>query len=151
MTDVVRGPDGELMRVTQAWSNSMDLSWVKDGDRWKRTATEAKYDNEGRVRSRVTTETFAYEGELVAAKDTCSVFWGSHGCHRERGHEGDCWCDCCCCVHHPDADSGCVAGPPYYGDETSFFGDDVEARGLARPKDAAISSPVNLDLSEETR
>jgi hypothetical protein len=54
----------------------------------------------------------------------CEVYWGSHGCARPRGHEGDHWCDCCECDDHPDPDSGCVAGPPYYGDDTRFFGDD---------------------------
>lgn len=60
----------------------------------------------------------------------CRVYWGSHGCHKPRGHEGPCWCDCCECENHPDDDSGCVAGPPWYGPRTTFYGEDVEARGL---------------------
>lgn len=54
----------------------------------------------------------------------CRVYWGSHGCERPKGHEGDHWCDCCDCEDHPD-DSGCVAGPPYYGAETRFYGEDA--------------------------
>jgi hypothetical protein len=65
----------------------------------------------------------------------CDVYWGSHGCSRPQGHDGDCWCDCCDCENHPDEDSGCVAGPPYYGPSTSFYGDAVSARGLATKKE----------------
>jgi len=66
----------------------------------------------------------------------CDVYWGSHGCHRERGHEGDCECDCCHCGEHhpfpdwPDEDVLCVAKAPYYGPDTRFYGDDVAVRGL---------------------
>jgi hypothetical protein len=60
----------------------------------------------------------------------CDVYWGTHGCQFPRGHSGACWCDCCQCEAHPDADSGCVGGPPYYGPRTVFYGDDVEWRGL---------------------
>lgn len=55
----------------------------------------------------------------------CRVYWGSHGCARPLGHDGDHWCDCCDCDNHPDPDSGCVAGPPYYGPDTRFYGDDI--------------------------
>lgn len=57
--------------------------------------------------------------------ERCRVYWGSHGCCRPGGHDGDHWCSCCDCDDHPDHDSGCVAGPPYYGPETKFYGDDV--------------------------
>jgi hypothetical protein len=60
----------------------------------------------------------------------CRVYWGSHGCSFERGHEGDCACDCCECRNHPDPDSGCVARVPYYGKITRFYGEDAEVRGL---------------------
>jgi hypothetical protein len=68
--------------------------------------------------------------------ENCRVYWGSHGCCFERGHEGDCACDCCDCP--PDHDHAqpayenvyCVARPPYYGEITRFYGEDVEARGL---------------------
>ena len=56
---------------------------------------------------------------------SCDVYWGSHGCARPKGHEGAHWCDCCDCESHPDEASGCVAGPPYYGADTTFFGDDA--------------------------
>jgi hypothetical protein len=59
--------------------------------------------------------------------DPCRTYWGSHGCARPAGHDGDHWCDCCACENHPDPDSGCVAGPPYYGPElTVFTTDDKE-------------------------
>lgn len=63
----------------------------------------------------------------------CEVYWGSHGCRFERGHEGGCECDCCTCGdRHPDAGDGvlCVAKPPYYGPDTNFYGDDAAGRGL---------------------
>jgi hypothetical protein len=55
----------------------------------------------------------------------CKVYWTSHGCGRPKGHDGPHWCDCCDCADHPDHDSGCVAGPPYYGDATNFYGEDA--------------------------
>lgn len=66
----------------------------------------------------------------------CRVYWGSHGCHKERGHKGGCECDCCDCGEHhpypdwPDEDVLCVAKAPYYGPGTRFYGEDAEARGL---------------------
>ena len=60
-----------------------------------------------------------------AHPESCGVYWGSHGCARPHGHDGAHWCDCCDCDNHPDADSGCVAGPPYYGPDTRFYGEDV--------------------------
>lgn len=65
-----------------------------------------------------------------AHREPCRVYWGTHGCERPRGHDGDHWCSCCDCVNHPDPDSGCVAGPPYYGlvdQGTRFFGEDLHA------------------------
>src|SRR5690242_11774676 len=66
----------------------------------------------------------------------CRVYWGSHGCHLDRGHEGTCECDCCNCGEHhpypdwPDDSVRCVAKAPYYGPDTRFYGEDVAARGL---------------------
>lgn len=62
----------------------------------------------------------------------CHVYWGSHGCHRPAGHGPDVphECDCCECEQHPDEDSGCVAKPPYYGEQTRFYGEDAVALGL---------------------
>lgn len=63
-----------------------------------------------------------------AHAEPCRVYWGSHGCSRPHGHEGDHWCDCCeCDDHERDHEAeGCVAGPPYYGPETRFYGEDTE-------------------------
>ena len=61
-----------------------------------------------------------------AHAEGCHVYWGSHGCSRPKGHDGDHWCDCCTCENHPDPDSGCVAGPPYYGPDTLFYGEDAD-------------------------
>lgn len=58
-------------------------------------------------------------------KTYCAVYWGSHGCELERGHDGKCECDCCECFNHPDWDSGCVGKYPYYGPSTNFYGDDA--------------------------
>ncbi len=72
----------------------------------------------------------------------CRVYWGSHGCDLERGHEGDCECLCCDCPpgHHPWIDWPsehvlCVAKAPYYGAETRFYGEDVRERGLPHIED----------------
>lgn len=54
----------------------------------------------------------------------CRVYWGSHGCDLEFGHEGPHFC-CCECATHPDEDSGCVGAWPYYGDITRFYGEDA--------------------------
>lgn len=68
----------------------------------------------------------------------CRVYWGSHGCMHERGHSEPHRCDCCDCPewHHDgivapvladDDGSGviCVARPPYYGPDTTFYGEDA--------------------------
>ena len=60
----------------------------------------------------------------------CRVYWGSHGCQRERGHEGTHECSCCYCpenehTHEPDKyNVVCVAKEPYYGPTTVFYGED---------------------------
>lgn len=59
----------------------------------------------------------------VAHREGCRVYWGSHGCERPRGHDGPHWCDCCDCDDHPG--EGCVGGPPYFGSDTRFYGDDA--------------------------
>jgi hypothetical protein len=71
----------------------------------------------------------------------CDVYWGSHGCELARGHEGAHLCGCEC-ESHPDPDSGCVCGFPYYGWRTVFYGDDApgaqawfnEALGMDCPR-----------------
>jgi hypothetical protein len=75
----------------------------------------------------------------------CRVYWGSHGCAYERGHGGPCECECCACLDHvanPYDDEGvlCVAKPPYYGPQTGFYGEDVQARGLPTLKEAEAMS-----------
>ncbi len=71
-------------------------------------------------------------GELIHAEPPCRVYWGSHGCDLPRGHlaEQPHDCGCCECDRHPDEDSGCVAKPPYYGEDTKFYGEDAEELGL---------------------
>jgi hypothetical protein len=69
--------------------------------------------------------------QLDEAPVPCRVYWGSHGCHLERGHPADVPCRCDCeCVIHPDPDSGCVCAWPYYGPDTNFYGEDAGNRGL---------------------
>lgn len=41
----------------------------------------------------------------------CRVYWGSHGCDKERGHKGPHACRC--------------GTPPYRGRWTRFYGEDV--------------------------
>ena len=42
----------------------------------------------------------------IPLNNICRVYWGSHGCQLERGHEGTCECSCCMCdnehTHEPD-------------------------------------------------
>jgi len=55
----------------------------------------------------------------------CRVYWGSHGCKFERGHQGLHQCDCCTCDPHiEDNEEGCVGSYPYYGEGTRFYGED---------------------------
>lgn len=70
-------------------------------------------------------------------KTFCRVYWGSHGCHLPRGHDGGHLCDCCTCVNHPDPPSDpdegeCVGAAPYYGSETNFHGEDTCQRDCPR-------------------
>jgi hypothetical protein len=62
---------------------------------------------------------------------SCRVYWGSHGCHLPRGHEGPHLCDC---ANKPDVDPVTreypdgtlnVGAPPYYGPDTRFYGEDA--------------------------
>ncbi len=72
-------------------------------------------------------------GPVTPRENPCRVYWGSHGCDLERGHEGAHDCGCCeCGENHPDAGDGvlCVATAPYYGEQTRFYGEDAEALGL---------------------
>lgn len=62
------------------------------------------------------------------ADPPCRVYWGTHGCELQRGHEGQHDCGCCDCPDH-DADhedTGCVGKAPYYGPHTNFYGEDAE-------------------------
>lgn len=71
----------------------------------------------------------------------CRVYWGSHGCKYERGHEGDHICACCECNEHPEQDeegAWCAGAPPYYTTidlETMFFGADYRGQ----PRDGRAS------------
>lgn len=70
-----------------------------------------------------------------AHETPCRVYWGSHGCSRPAGHEGGHWCDCCECEDHErdHKAEGCVAGPPYYGPSTRFYGEDAGEDALSDP------------------
>jgi hypothetical protein len=77
--------------------------------------------------------------DLEGVMADCRVYWGSHGCDLDRGHDGLCECGCCDCpdgahngVTAPADDEGvlCVAKSPYYGPETEFYGEDAKARKL---------------------
>ena len=65
--------------------------------------------------------------------ERCRVYWGTHGCTLERGHDGPHLCDC---ADDPGVDPETrlylddpqvlnVGAPPYYGPETSFYGEDA--------------------------
>ncbi len=72
----------------------------------------------------------------AVAPAKCRVCWGSHGCQHPRGHDPGIphECDCCECEKQPH-DPGCVAGPPYYGKHTLYYGEDAEALGLPGAND----------------
>lgn len=59
----------------------------------------------------------------------CDIYWGSHGCQFPPGHSGPHVCICCDDPSNhatdPNHSEGCVGAPPYYGDQTRFYGDDV--------------------------
>lgn len=73
---------------------------------------------------------------VAAPADKCSVFWGTHGCDRPRGHRGTHWCSAAnsgCCKHPRlhwllrllHMHDGCVGAWPYYGKITRFYRSDV--------------------------
>lgn len=51
----------------------------------------------------------------------CRVYWGTHGCCRERGHDGP--HECICAVDDPTPED--AGQPPYYGPDTEFYGEDA--------------------------
>ncbi len=55
----------------------------------------------------------------------CRVYWGSHGCRLERDHDGPCLCDCAEDPIPIEPNVKNVGGPPYYGPETNFYGEDA--------------------------
>jgi hypothetical protein len=70
-------------------------------------------------------------------RDECQVYWGSHGCRLDSGHNGPCECECCDCDGACDPE--CVAKPPYYGEKTRFYGADARTRGLPLVDDSSGS------------
>ncbi len=64
--------------------------------------------------------------------EDCRVYWGSHGCKLERGHDGPHLC-CCAVKNWQDFPDGYedkdgvlnVGAPPYYGPDTRFYGEDA--------------------------
>jgi hypothetical protein len=48
---------------------------------------------------------------MTEVRQDCRVYWGSHGCDLERGHDGQHVCGC--------------GTPPYYGADTNFYGEDA--------------------------
>jgi hypothetical protein len=58
---------------------------------------------------------------------SCEVFWGSHGCCLEPGHDGPHLCTCATEAPEEGVD---VGQPPYYGEATRFYGADAERLGL---------------------
>jgi hypothetical protein len=56
-------------------------------------------------------------------QQNCRVYWGSHGCRLERGHDGPHICDCA--DDEPSPGVVNVGAPPYYGPDTRFYGEDV--------------------------
>ena len=58
----------------------------------------------------------------------CRVYWGTHGCMLERGHEGDHLCRCSLDKRGrllPYMKGGNVGRAPFYGRKTKFYGEDA--------------------------
>lgn len=61
-----------------------------------------------------------------ATFDDCRVYWGTHGCCLPRGHDGPHVCSCAFDKAEDEEDGLVnVGAPPYYGPETSFYGEDA--------------------------
>jgi len=66
-------------------------------------------------------------------RESCRVYWGSHGCKMERGHDGPHRCDCAdeggfdpeTREYYEEPGVFNVGAPPYYGPETNFYGEDA--------------------------
>ena len=67
----------------------------------------------------------------------CRVYWASHGCEHQRGHDGPHTCDC-----GEDSTDHPIFGP------TLFYGVDAEALGL--PLDTT-STFAALEMYERTK
>lgn len=61
---------------------------------------------------------------IVKRGRECRVYWGSHGCRLERGHDGPHLCTCADDPPGPGVKN--VGAPPYYGPDTHFYGEDSE-------------------------
>jgi len=79
----------------------------------------------------------------------CRVYWNTHGCALERGHDGPHVCNCAIEdegtfdpeTHEYYDDPGCfnVGAPPYYGPDTNFFGEDAPPSKKRPSKEAGGS------------
>lgn len=105
---------------------------------------------------------------LKPAKLGCRVYWGSHGCHKRRGHVGRRHrCDCTPRWFRfvPRRFRGGHVGVyPYYGEHTNFYGEDSgnlcmcgepafhmpEAQAVLRQMDAALADEDTLTPRENT-
>jgi hypothetical protein len=79
----------------------------------------------------------------------CRVYWGSHGCSLERGHDGP---HLCSCAGDPD-DPGVlnVGAPPYYGPDTHFYGEDVQRRRRVRAHGVVYEVEAPPRLTDKQR
>lgn len=66
----------------------------------------------------------AQEAQRVTHGKPCRVYWGSHGCRFERGHDGPHECECAAAEHEAEGIEN-VGAPPYYGPDTWFYGEDA--------------------------
>lgn len=94
----------------------------------------------------------------------CRVYWGSHGCDLQRGHDGPHICSCAVedagrfdpstREYHDDPGVLNVGAPPYYGARTKFYGEDTteaEREGEAtKPGSARSTTPRPGEKPSET-
>lgn len=92
--------------------------------------------------------------------ETCRVYWGTHGCGSERGHDGP---HRCSCADEPGIDPETreyvdepgvfnVGAPPYYGPGTTFYGEDAtpQERGEARGSGLSDSESLGVEPTMES-
>lgn len=87
----------------------------------------------------------------------CRVYWGSHGCKLERGHDGPHLCEC---ADDPGVDPVTreyiedrqvvnVGAPPYYGPDTKFWGEDATKMRPRTPDNEGQGRSTGVEVNPQ--